>query len=105
MTFCYAHGNKQKKMTAAAPEHSPIKRAAGAAIYLDELPIRLHGKQVSRALFVQIAGGYPKDIAIEATYIGGQAVVIHATARAHRPPPLGFFGDGHEEDNLVHIYE
>ena len=46
-----------------------------------------------------------KDIVIEATYIGGEAVfklAPGATARVRRPPPLGFFGDGDEEDNLAH---
>jgi hypothetical protein len=49
-----------------------------------------------------------KDIVIDATYIAGAAVFTlppHATARVRRPPPLGFFGDGDEEDNLAHIYE
>jgi predicted amidohydrolase YtcJ len=46
-----------------------------------------------------------KDIVIDATYIGGQAVFTlppNARARVRRPPPLGFFGDGDEEDNLAH---
>jgi predicted amidohydrolase YtcJ len=46
-----------------------------------------------------------KDIVIDATYIAGAAVFTlppNATAKIRRPPPLGFFGDGDEEDNLAH---
>jgi predicted amidohydrolase YtcJ len=46
-----------------------------------------------------------KDIVIDSTWIGGQSVFAassNATAKAHHPPPLGFFGDGDEEDNLAH---
>jgi len=53
----------------------------------------------------KVASDAIKDIVVDATYIGGEAVFTfppHATARARRPPPLGFFGDGDEEDNLAH---
>jgi predicted amidohydrolase YtcJ len=46
-----------------------------------------------------------KDIVVDATYVAGAAVFTlppNATARVRRPPPLGFFGDGDEEDNLAH---
>src|SRR5277367_5139589 len=32
-------------------------------------------------------------------YAGGQ--FLAGTAKVRRPPPLGFFGDGDEEDNLA----
>lgn len=47
-----------------------------------------------------------KDVELEATYIGGKAVFTLAPgehAKARRPPPLGFFGDGDEEDNHAFI--
>jgi predicted amidohydrolase YtcJ len=49
-----------------------------------------------------------KDIVIDATYIGGELVFQlrpGATARVRRPAPLGFFGDGDEEDNLAHEHD
>jgi predicted amidohydrolase YtcJ len=46
-----------------------------------------------------------KDIVVDSTYINGNVVFTYTTAKVRRPPPLGFFGDGDEEDNLAQIRE
>ncbi len=65
-------------------------------------PGKLADFVVLRADPRKIAPDAIKDIVIDSTYIEGKAVFTYTTARVRRPPPLGFFGDGDEEDNLAH---
>ena len=68
-------------------------------------PGKLADFVVLRADPRKVAPDAIKDIVIDATYIAGTAVFTlppNATARTRRPPPLGFFGDGDEEDNFAH---
>lgn len=68
-------------------------------------PGKLADFVVLRADPRKVAPDTIKDIVIDATYIGGQSVFTYTTAKVRRPPPLGFFGDGDEEDNLIEIHE
>lgn len=66
-------------------------------------PGKLADFVVLRADPRKVAPDSIKDIVIDSTWIGGQSVFTAAgkTAKIRRPPPLGFFGDGDEEDNLA----
>jgi predicted amidohydrolase YtcJ len=65
-------------------------------------PGKLADFVVLRADPRKVAPDAIKDIVIDSTWIGGQSVFTgNATAKLRHPPPLGFFGDGDEEDNLV----
>ena len=65
-------------------------------------PGKLADFVVLRADPRQVAPDAIKDIVIDSTYISGKAVFTFTTAKVRRPPPLGFFGDGDEEDNIAH---
>ncbi len=65
-------------------------------------PGKLADFVVLRADPRKVAPDAIKDIVIDSTYIEGKAVFTYKTAKIRRPPPLGFFGDGDEEDNLAH---
>lgn len=67
-------------------------------------PGKLADFVVLRADPRRVAPDAIKDIVIDSTWIGGQSVFrapANPTAKGRRPPPLGFFGDGDEEDNLA----
>ncbi len=65
-------------------------------------PGKLADFVVLRADPRKVAPDAIKDIVIDSTYIAGNEAFHFTTAKVRRPPPLGFFGDGDEEDNLAH---
>ncbi len=67
-------------------------------------PGKLADFVVLRADPRKVAPDKIKDVIIDSTWIAGQsvfAVSANAAAKLRHPPPLGFFGDGDEEDNLA----
>jgi predicted amidohydrolase YtcJ len=67
-------------------------------------PGKLADFVVLRADPRKVAPDAIKDIVVDSTWIGGQSAFMapsNATAKSRRPPPLGFFGDGDEDDNVV----